>query len=86
MKKRGNPFKRTEFINNLPPLALIPVRHQTVDASPPPSPSGLWWFLDQVRPEERAAVNDAATGAQMVATIRALYGRYPGLAAEAMKH
>lgn len=87
MRRRGNnPFKRTPFVNNLPPLALVPVGHQTRNVSPPPSPSGLWWFLDQVRPEERQLVNDAATGPQMVSVIQALYNRYPGLAGEALKH
>lgn len=83
---RRDAFKRTDCVNNLPPLALIPINRRTTNASPPPSPSGLWWFLDQVTPEERRAVNDAATGAHAVALIQTLYNRYPRLATEALKH
>lgn len=86
MKKRTNLFKRTGAVNNLPPCRVIPIVQQTGNNATKPSPTGLWWFLDRVTPEERRAVNDAANGQELVAVIHALYARHPRLAGEALNH
>lgn len=59
----------------------LPPKHVT-----PPSPSGLWWFLDQLSGRERALVNYAHTPDDVVHSIRFLYSCHPKLAAEALQH
>ena len=78
--------RRTSFVNNLPPFAMIPTNSRTKTASPEPSPSGFWWFMERLSREERELINNARTGDEFLYIAASLYWRYPQLAAEACNH